>query len=85
VLFDRYTAVVVDMATESQHKNREVQLDARRTSSVINQAVFQLKQTTDKLKRAYNGESVDWSDDGKTPDVLYIRKYAAFVRWHQLA
>ena len=32
---------------------------------MIKQGVSQLKQITDKLKRAYNGDNVDWSDDGK--------------------
>jgi Glypican len=61
----RYTTVVVDVGAENQVNNREVDVDSRRQSTVVNQAILQLRTITEKLKRAHIGQEVEWTDDSK--------------------
>ena len=67
----RYEPEVVQDGVANQLHNPEVEVDVRKTSTIINQEMLKLKLVTAKLKNAYNGVEVDWIDfQGKQQNCL---------------
>ena len=58
----RYTTALVDSSLSSQAYNPELTVDPRKSNSVIDQQIMQLKLVTNKLRKAYSGFYVDWID-----------------------
>lgn len=57
----------------NQVSNPDVDVDVRKTNPIINQQILQLKMITEKLKKAFNGLDVDYSDiSGKQSVSLMI-------------
>lgn len=58
----RYLQPVVGDGITNQVSNPDVDVDVRKTNPIINQQILQLKMITEKLKKAFNGLDVDYSD-----------------------
>lgn len=59
---NRYLQPVVGDGITNQVSNPDVDVDVRKTNPIINQQILQLKMITEKLKKAFNGLDVDYSD-----------------------
>lgn len=48
----------------NQAQNPEVNLDINRQNSITNEQIVSLRTVIDRLKNAFNGMDVVWSDSG---------------------
>ncbi len=63
--FFRYDQQIVGDGIASQSQNPEVAEVNMRADFVVRQQIVQLRVITNRLNSAYNGEDVEWIDNGK--------------------
>ena len=60
----RYVSQLVDSSRVSQAYNPELSINPRKSHSVVDRQILQLRLVTTELRKAYGGFSVDWIDIG---------------------